>query len=708
MHVIRQLSFLSAIGLVVLTSLADGKGLVRDNGAEPARIAVFSHYIRRMAQERGLSLKDAAERLRELGVRGFDASWKDPRLDELVATALVPVNLYGHVGFLSSDGGKGDMDALIGKARSLGFPRVMVIPDSFTSEAESEDQFRRMVDGLRKLVARGAEAGIAVTIEDYGGDPTNPCNRMKYLKRFLAEVPGLRLTLDSGNLQYARRAEDILELMRFARDRIEHVHLKDQLVQDERAVAELGTGCVPNGEIVNSLSASGYAGWYTLESCLADGDVRFEVVRQVAVLREWLGGCRPAPLQKLDVQGMIGRARPGGRVRIPSGRWEVKPFCLKSGITLELPADAILFASTNLADYAAQEGERTFVSATDAENVTICGKGILDGRGYAFRETAAWRMTGASQPQALPVMMRFTRCRNLKLEDFTYRRGGAWGCHLRNCDGVEIRRLTCFNHVNNTNDGIDIESRNVLIEDCLIDADDDAIVLKTESDRSFEVTNVVVRNCRLASDCNAFKFGTGSYCAFRNVTVENCTFFRPQGNFRFNRGALTDIPGVFTGLAGLALEVVDGGCMEDVVIRNITIEGYLTPVFVRLGSRTAPPAGRETYLRNILIENVRGTCESRIASSITGVPGLRPSDITLRNCDFTFPGGGTAEDAARPVPEKAGDYPDCHMFDKKNLPAWAFYVRHADRVVFENVNCRRLAEDAREKFVFDDADVQVR
>lgn len=74
----------------------------------------------------------------------------------------------------------------------------------------------------------------------------------------------------------------------------------------------------------------------------------------------------------------------------------------------------------------------------------------------------------------------------------------------------------------------------------------------------------------------------------------------------------------------------------------------------------------------------------------------------------SFAGGGTAEDAARPVPEKAGDYPDCHMFDKKNLPAWAFYVRHADRVVFENVNCRKLAEDARERFVFDDADVQVR
>lgn len=415
---------------------------------------------------------------------------------------------------------------------------------------------------------------------------------------------------------------------------------------------------------------------------------------------------RPLDLQaKIDAAAQAG----GGTVTVGPGDWEARPFSLKTGVTLELADGAVVYASTNLSDYAAQEGERTFVSATGADGVKIVGKGVLDGRGFAFRETAAHRMTGESQPQALPVMMRFTRCRDVTLEDFTYRRGGAWGCHLRNCDGVVMRRVTCFNHVNKTNDGIDIESRNVLIEDCDIDADDDAIVLKTESDIRFAVTNVTIRNCRLASCCNAFKIGTGSYCDFRDVTVENCEFARPNGNFRFDWSRYTGKKGLLSGIAGMALEVCDGGRMENVTVRNVTVDGYLTPVFVRFERRHDPPPGQETYLRNVLIENVRATvADSRVASSITGVPGRRPSNVVVRNCIFTFPGGGTAEDAARPVPEKETAYPDAIMFDRQNLPAWAFYVRHADGILLENVRCEKLGDDAREKYVFEDADVTVR
>ena len=429
----------------------------------------------------------------------------------------------------------------------------------------------------------------------------------------------------------------------------------------------------------------------------------YEIWRE-AIRPYLLSSCgRTASVSKdLTIQAAIDAvaAKGGGEVVVPRGTWETKPFVLRSRITLRLEKDAFVVASTNLADYAVGEGQRTFVSATDVEKVRIIGPGTFDGNGSAFRERAD--IPGESQPQRLPVMFRFTRCRDLTLEDFTYRRCGAWGCHLRNCDGVVMRHVTCFNHVNNTNDGIDIESRNVLIEDCDIDADDDAIVLKTESDKSFQVTNVVIRNCRLASCCNAFKFGTGSYCDFRDVTLENCEFRRPKASFRCGRREKhTGKPGLISGSGGIALEVCDGGRMENVTVRNVTIEGYLTPLFVRLERRRAPQAGQETYLRNILVESVKAVADSRIASSITGVPGLRPRDIVLRNCDFTFPGGGTAADAAAPVPELEDGYPDCHMFETP-LPAWALYVRHADRVRFVNVKCRTLTPDARREIVLED------
>ena len=404
--------------------------------------------------------------------------------------------------------------------------------------------------------------------------------------------------------------------------------------------------------------------------------------------------------EAVDLQSRIDAAasRGGGVVEIGPGVHETKPIVLRSNVTLKLHAGAILEASTNLADYAATPGERCFVYAENATNVAIVGHGVIDGRGGVFRERSG--LPGESQPQDLPVLIRFSRCRNVRLENFTYRRSAAWGCHLRNCDGVTLRGLVCRNHVNETNDGIDVESANVLIDDCDVDSDDDALVFKTESDPTFPVTNVVVRSCRLASCCNAVKFGTGSYGDFRDITISDCQLLRPTDNWRFKWHE--EIPGVtnrLTGIAGLALEVVDGGRMEDVTIRNIEMVGYQTPIFIRHHRRHAPRPGRETCLRGVLIENVRGVAESRVACSITGVPGLRPRDITLKNVDLTFPGGGTAEDARRPVPELETAYPEAFMFGRQPLPAYGFFIRHADNVVFESVRTRTASPDARPPIV---------
>ena len=67
--------------------------------------------------------------------------------------------------------------------------------------------------------------------------------------------------------------------------------------------------------------------------------------------------------------------------------------------------------------------------------------------------------------------------------------------------------------------GIRIEAANLLVEDCDIDSDDDAICFKSDL-RDFTVENVVVWNCRLSSNCNAIKFGTSWVGKGRNILVE--------------------------------------------------------------------------------------------------------------------------------------------------------------------------------------------
>lgn len=424
------------------------------------------------------------------------------------------------------------------------------------------------------------------------------------------------------------------------------------------------------------------------------------------------------PGTPFDLQSEIdaAAARGGGVVRIAPGDHETKPFVLKSNITLELPEGARILASTNLADYVETPAKQCFfIYAENATNVAIVGKGEIDGRGTVFKERK--KLPSEMPPQHRPLLIRFSRCRNLRLEGFHYGNSGSWGLHLQNCDGVKVKGVTCFNHSNKNNDGIDIESANVTVEDCVLDTDDDAVCFKTESDKSFPVTNVVVRNCRIASCADAVKFGTGSYNTFKDILIENCQLVRPKAATKYLgkwwtrkwAARLYDVSAKrIAGINAIALEVVDGGRMENVTIRNIEMEGYLSPILVRHHHRHEPDGEVDTYLRNVLIENVRGSADGRLASSITGVPARdgksarRPYNITLRNIHLTVPGGGTAEDAADVVPEADGSYPDSFMFGKIPLPAYGFYVRHADRVKFENVTVTPRSSDARRPFVFDD------
>ena len=110
------------------------------------------------------------------------------------------------------------------------------------------------------------------------------------MKRLLTDIPDLKFALDTGNLYYAGRGEDIIEMMEFAKGRIGHVHLKDQSAANNREYVTLGLGAVPNEKIVKAVAAEGYNGWYTLENPV--GDTYNDTVRQVALVKAWLSAAK--------------------------------------------------------------------------------------------------------------------------------------------------------------------------------------------------------------------------------------------------------------------------------------------------------------------------------------------------------------------------------------------------------------------------------
>ena len=84
--------------------------------------------------------------------------------------------------------------------------------------------------------------------------------------------------------------------------------------------------------------------------------------------------------------------------------------------------------------------------------------------------------------------------------------------------------------------------------------------------------------------------GTASRGGFKNIAISNCVIKRPEQNDYFDYKKYT-IPGVtanYTNNSGIALEMVDGGTMEQIVINNITMFNTLTPIFIRYGQRHSP------------------------------------------------------------------------------------------------------------------------
>jgi hypothetical protein len=72
----------------------------------------------------------------------------------------------------------------------------------------------------------------------------------------------------------------------------------------------------------------------------------------------------------------------------------------------------------------------------------------------------------------------------------------------------------------------------------------------------------------------------------------------------------------------------------------------------------------------------------------------------LSGLQFHYRGGGTAEQAARVVPEFEKAYPDPHVFGV--MPAWGVFARHVKNLRMHDVELRVLSDDQRPAVFFED------
>ena len=264
-----------------------------------AKISTFALHVYEVMQKRHMSMAEAVKAFKECGVSGFDGAYTDPQLEELAAAGLKPVMIYGTMSFRDAEKDEIEQNRYLNRAKSLGAKYMMIVPDSFgdlkddPNDPVYEAELKKTVSGLRRLVAKCLEAGICPMVEDFGYR-TNPGSHFCNLKRYFAEIPDLKFALDSGNVMYSDRGEDILDEFEYFYSKIRHVHIKDHPAGKPQDYALPGEGVVPNGKMLRRLFMQGYDGWVTLE--LFDAPDMLEAVRKSC---EFINGCQVAPMRPL-------------------------------------------------------------------------------------------------------------------------------------------------------------------------------------------------------------------------------------------------------------------------------------------------------------------------------------------------------------------------------------------------------------------------
>lgn len=393
----------------------------------------------------------------------------------------------------------------------------------------------------------------------------------------------------------------------------------------------------------------------------------------------------------------------GGCVLFPAGKFLIGSIVLKNNVKIYLSEGSTILGSTDLKNY--QPHRPHIKSYNDSflryslfygenlNNVSIEGEGTIDGQGSAFKVTTKKK---PDRYKNRPFVFRFIKCRNIRIEGITMRNSAMWMQHYLGCDHLVIKGITVFNHANQNNDMMDIDGcSNVLITGCFGDTDDDGITLKSTSpliDR-----NIIISNCIVSSHNNAVKIGTESTGGFENITISNIVI-KPSS-------VKSIIFGEPNGICGIALETVDGGVMDGVNVSDITMDSVEVPLFIRLGNRArkytanAPVPGVGS-IKNVSISNIVATNVGSTGCSITGITGYDLENISLSNIRILFDGGGTSEDASKKIPELSKHYPESTMWGK--LPAYGFFIRHADKVSLNNIRLNYNGVDKRPAIVCDD------
>ena len=407
----------------------------------------------------------------------------------------------------------------------------------------------------------------------------------------------------------------------------------------------------------------------------------------------------------------------GGVVRLPAGQYLSGSIHLKSNIELNLSPGATIIATDERGAYDAsevfggpeyQDGGHSYfhnslIWAEGQTNVSITGRGTIDGRGLTRHDTeTAGNVQGGSIGMG-DKSIALKLCRNVLIRDITIFRGGHFAIIITGCDYAHIDNVT----IDTNRDGIDIDCcRFVTVSNCKINTPhDDALVLKSSYALKKPVIseNILINNCTVTGYklgttldgtyvpeqvnwvCGRIKLGTESNGGYRNINITGCNCYYSSG---------------------LAFEEVDQGRMENIVVSNISMSHvHHYPIYITTGCRNRGPKERTdvSSARDIQISNLTADdCDSLSGILITGMKGHPVENIRLSNIQIRYRGGVT-QTVADDYPELGNKYPEPGKF-LGMCPAYALYARHVRGLQLRDVTFMLDNPDSRKAIITDDVE----
>ena len=405
----------------------------------------------------------------------------------------------------------------------------------------------------------------------------------------------------------------------------------------------------------------------------------------------------------------------GGTVLLAHGTFLSGTIRLRSHITLRIEAGATLLGSRDDADYPllppdndnkeSASCRHALVYGENVEGVRIEGGGTIDGNA----DIDKWR--SMARPEGERPMAIFTSwSMSVDISGITVRNAATWAVVNMDVEFLHIHGITVDSPLGPTHDGIDVvDGRFVTIEDNTINSGDDAICLKSGSRRGLSDVSVRHNHILGAGVANGLKLGTATVGPMTRIVFEDILIEHVQA-------------------AAMAVESVDGGEVSDVSFERIRMRDVGTPVYVMLGARGHAAVGA---IHDIRFARLRAS-EMRYpwGALVSGAPADAAGRHDLERISFADVAiawrsaadaqgphvfGSSAADAAR-FPTYAGGYPDAKFLfatpTAKSevidyaLPAYAFFVRDARGVRFDDCHAGVATTEHRDAVVTQDATVE--